>query len=59
MSKINELFKQDLCVVNLGLRSFADDLKSQGVKAIYVDWKPAAGGNTKMISLLNKLKSKG
>lgn len=58
MSKINDLFKQELCVINMGLRSFADDLKGQGVKAVHVDWRPTAGGNARMESLLNRLKNK-
>jgi len=56
--KVNELFKQELRVINMGLRSFANDLKSQGVTVIHVDWRPVAGGNKKMASLLSKLKSK-
>jgi hypothetical protein len=43
----------------MGLKSFADDLKSQDVKVVHVDWRPPAGGNAKMMSLLSKLKSKG
>lgn len=58
MSKVNELFNQDLKVINMGLKSFADELKEQGVSVIHTDWRPPAGGNTKMINLLNKLKSK-
>lgn len=56
--KVNELFKQELRVINMGLRSFANDLKSQGVTVIHVDWRPVAGGNKKMASLLSKLKAK-
>jgi len=56
--KVNELFKQELKVINMGLRSFANDLKSQGVTVIHVDWRPVAGGNKKMASLLSKLKAK-
>ena len=56
--KVNELFKQELKVINLGLRSFATDLKSQNVEVVHVDWRPVAGGNKKMASLLSKLKGK-
>ncbi|MBN2259350.1 MAG: fdrA domain protein [Clostridiales bacterium] len=58
MSKINELFDQKISIVNIGLESFYKELKSQNVEAIQVDWRPPAGGNKKMISLLSKLKSK-
>ncbi|HPX93245.1 MAG TPA: fdrA domain protein [Bacillota bacterium] len=54
---VNDLFKQELKVINLGLESFYDDLTRQGVPAIQVQWKPAAGGDQKMASLLGRLKS--
>jgi hypothetical protein len=38
--KINELFKGDLKVVNIGLTSFKEALDSIGVPAVQVDWKP-------------------
>ncbi|MBP7829391.1 MAG: DUF1116 domain-containing protein [Kiritimatiellae bacterium] len=38
--KINELFRSDLKVVNLGLASFKEALDSVGVPAVQVDWKP-------------------
>ncbi|MCC5910172.1 MAG: fdrA domain protein [Clostridiaceae bacterium] len=56
MSKINELFKKELKVINVGLESFYKDLKSQKVETIHVSWRPAAGGNKKMLELLSKLK---
>ncbi len=52
---VNDLFKQDLKVVNLGLKSFYTDLKSQGVTAVHVNWKPKAGGKKKMLDLLGKI----
>lgn len=56
MNKINELFNKDLKVINMGLESFYKDLKSQKVKVTHVDWRPTAGGNKKMASLLSRLK---
>lgn len=56
MSKINELFKTDLKVVNIGLESFYSDLKKQEVPVIHVNWRPTAGGNKKLASLLSRLK---
>ncbi|HOW96907.1 MAG TPA: DUF1116 domain-containing protein [Kiritimatiellia bacterium] len=38
--KINDLFRSDLKVVNLGLASFKEALDSVGVPAVQVDWKP-------------------
>lgn len=54
---LNELFKKDLKVINIGLKSFYNDLKAQNVQAVHVNWKPRAGGNKKMASLLDRLKS--
>lgn len=56
MSKIEQLFKSELKVINVGLESFYHDLKKQQVSAIHVNWKPTAGGNKRMASLLSKLK---
>lgn len=56
MSKINELFNKELKVVNMGLESFYKDLEKQNVKVIHMNWRPLAGGNKKMASLLSKLK---
>ena len=56
MSKLNELFKNELIVVNFGIESFFEDLKSQDVKAVHVDWKPVAGGNKKLAGMLDLLK---
>lgn len=52
---INDLFNQELKVVNLGLKSFHTDLISQGVKSIQVKWKPKAGGKKNMLNLLSKI----
>ncbi len=55
MGKINDLFKSELNIINLGLESFADSVDAQGVNVQHVDWKPPAGGNPKIIALLDKL----
>jgi len=55
VKNINKLFKQDLSAINLGLESFADNLKNEGVSAVQVQWKPPAGGNVEIAGLLDKL----
>ena len=52
---VNDLFKQELKVINLGLKSFQNDLKSQEVTVVRVNWKPKAGGKKNMLDLLSKL----
>lgn len=51
------LLSRPLRAVNVGLPSFADDLESQGVDVVRVEWKPPAGGDQEMIGLLEKLGS--
>jgi FdrA protein len=53
-----EQLKQPLAGINVGLESFYESLISQGASAVHVEWKPPAGGNEKMASLLAKMKSK-
>ncbi len=52
---INELFKKELVVINMGLESFADNLRDVNVKVLQMNWKPPAGGNKKISSLLSRL----
>lgn len=53
--KINALFAGKLRVINLGLTSFADNLKHHDVRVTPMAWRPPAGGNEKMMALLKKL----
>jgi hypothetical protein len=52
-----EILGKELKAINLGISSFADDLESQGVRVTRVDWKPPAGGDEKMLKLLDRLGS--
>ena len=54
-SKINELFDQELKVINIGLESFSENLKEEGVDVVQVDWSPPAGGDEEMASILDML----
>jgi FdrA protein len=53
-----EQLRQPLAAVNVGLESFYDSLLSQGAQAVHVEWRPPAGGNERLASLLAKMKSK-
>lgn len=50
-----EFFDKQVKVINVGIPSFAQDLKSQGVAFVQVDWQPPAGGNKKIQALLAKI----
>ena len=53
--KIDEILRESLVVINLGLKGFADTLEQQQVEVVQVDWVPPAGGDQEMIDLLQKL----
>lgn len=55
VKKINKLFNEDLVVINMGLEAFGENLKKEKVKVLTMNWKPPAGGNKKLMSLLGKL----
>ena len=55
--KSGTILDHDLKVVNIGIATFADDLASQGVEVVKVDWKPPAGGDAEMMKILEKLGS--
>lgn len=43
--------------INVGLESFHDDLVLQSVSAIQVDWRPPAGGDERLMAILEKMKT--
>lgn len=53
--KINSLFKEKLRVINMGLQSFGDTLKESETEVLQMDWRPPAGGDEKLIALLEKI----
>ncbi|MFE6995260.1 DUF1116 domain-containing protein [Microbacterium sp. NPDC057659] len=52
---VNDLFSTDLKPVNLGLDMFADDLRTQGVEPVLMDWTPPGGGDPEVIAALSRL----
>lgn len=58
MSKVNDLFAKKLRVVNFGIESFYQDLLTQKQPAVHVDWKPVAGGDKELATILGKLGEK-
>ena len=45
-----------LAAINVGLASFAESLQAQGAPVIQVDWKPPAGGNERLMAILERMK---
>ncbi|TDI91587.1 MAG: protein FdrA, partial [Caldithrix sp.] len=51
-----KVLQQPLQAINVGLASFSESLRQQGATVIHVDWRPPAGGNEKLISILERMK---
>jgi FdrA protein len=50
--------KKPMAAINVGLESFAANLKDQDAPNIHVDWKPPAGGNEKLAGILERMNQK-
>ena len=53
-----EMLKKPMAAINVGLDSFAANLTDQGAPNIHVDWKPPAGGNERLMNILQRMKQK-
>ncbi len=53
-----DVLKKPLSAINVGLESFATNLVAQDVPTVHVDWRPPAGGNEQLMSILEKMKNK-
>ena len=42
-------------VINIGLVGFSRDLQRHGTDVVQVDWSPPAGGDVRLIALLDRL----
>ncbi|MFQ5631604.1 MAG: hypothetical protein ACE5I1_22760, partial [bacterium] len=52
------ILQQPLATINVGLESFAASLSAQGALVIHVAWRPPAGGNEKLMSILERMRKK-
>ncbi len=55
--EVKKLLKEMPSVINIGLQGFADNLREQGASVVQFDWKPPAGGDIRLIRVLNFLKN--
>jgi FdrA protein len=51
------VLNQPLAAINVGLEAFTESLEAQDGQVIQVDWRPAAGGNEKLMAILERMKS--
>lgn len=49
------LLQSKIEVVNIGLPLFADALTDQDIPVVQVEWTPPAGGDERLIELLDRL----
>lgn len=50
--------KDSLSAINVGVESFAESLLTQDASVLHVDWRPPAGGNQELMSILERMKGK-
>lgn len=55
--KIMELLNSKPRVINVGVKGFCESIRRYDGEVVQFDWKPMAGGNKKIISLLRALKN--
>ncbi len=53
---LDRFTQSPLAAINVGLEAFYASLKAQGANTVHVDWRPPAGGNEKLASILAKMK---
>ena len=51
---MKNLIGQEIQVINIGLSSFAENLKQEGVSTVSLNWRPPASGNQSMLTLLDR-----
>ena len=51
----NKLLQTSVAVVNIGLPLFAEALDNQGIPVVQLDWTPPAGGDERLVKLLDRL----
>ncbi|MDE0199059.1 MAG: acyl-CoA synthetase FdrA [Caldilineaceae bacterium] len=49
-------FAPTFAAINVGLETFTDSLRDQGAEVVHVDWRPPAGGDERLASLLTRLR---
>ena len=52
----NNLFKEDIKIINIGSPSFQQDYEKQNVSYVHLDWSPPAQGNLVVLRQLSELR---
>jgi hypothetical protein len=51
---LNDLFTQEIKVINTGMTAFRDDLAHSGVPVVQVDWKPPVGVSPESLDIIDE-----
>lgn len=52
-----EVLQPPVAAINVGVETFYSSLAAQGARAVQVDWRPPAGGDEKLMALLERMRS--
>ena len=52
---IDRLLSSPIQAINIGVKDFAEDLESQEVEVVHVNWTPPAGGDPEIIAILDQI----
>jgi FdrA protein len=50
------VLRQPVAAINVGLESFTESLKAQEAPALQVDWRPPAGGDERLMAILERMR---
>jgi len=51
----DSILGKKLNVITIGVSTFAEDLRKQGIDVLDLEWKPPAGGDLEMANILDRL----
>lgn len=52
---IKQLLNEPIIAINIGVKSFAENLEKQNAEVVHVNWRPPAGGDQEMMNILDDL----
>jgi FdrA protein len=50
------MLNEPLAAINVGLETFSQSLIGQGAPVIQLDWQPPAGGNERLMAILQRMR---
>lgn len=50
--------EKPFAAINVGIETFYQSMEAQGVPVVWVDWRPPAGGNERLMSILERMKKR-